>query len=206
MRYLALVQFGKAKATLGALLLMGGISLFIPLQPVLVEKIYLALSEGRNYHWNSLKPDNSVGMRISFYRMAVFYFLENPLKGWGDLGWMKLMDSPEISQYTTAFTRDFAKNGFHNEVFTSAVRSGIWGLISSIALLFIPVVFAINIQSKITSYTLKFLTIFLIIFMTHMIAAGMTTEVTNLVFLSSFIGLSLSIFIGDTLMYAGKAD
>ena len=39
-----------------------------------------------------------------------------------------------------------------------------------------------------------------------MIVAGMTTEVTNLVFLASFIGLSLSIFIGDALMYAEKVD
>ena len=206
MRYFALAQYGKAKAISGALLLMGGILLFIPLQPVLVEKIHLALSEVSNYHWNTLNPDNSVGMRISFYRMAVFYFLENPLKGWGDLGWMKLIDSPKISQYATAFAKDYAKNGFHNEVFTSAVRSGIWGLISSVALLFIPVVFAINIQSKSTSYTLKFLTLFLLIFMTHMIVAGMTTEVTNLVFLASFIGLSLSIFFGETLMYGEKAD
>ena len=205
-RYFALQQYGKAKAILGSLLLIGGILLFIPLQPVLVEKIYLALSEVRNYHWNTLNPDNSVGMRISFYRMAVFYFLENPLKGWGDLGWMKLIDSPEISQYATAFTKDYAKNGFHNEVFTSAVRSGIWGLISSVALLFIPVVFAINTQSKSTSYTLKFLTLFLLIFMTHMIVAGMTTEVTNLVFLASFFGLTLSIVIGDTLIYAEKSN
>ena len=174
---------------------------FIPFQPVFVEKIYLALSEISNYHWNSLNPDNSVGMRISFYRMAVFYFLENPLKGWGDLGWMKLMDSPGISQYATSFTRDYVKNGFHNEVFTSAVRSGIWGLISSIALLFIPVVFAINIHSKSTHDTIKHLTLFLLFFMSHMFVAGMTTEVTNLVFLSSFLGISLAVLIGDIFVF-----
>jgi len=206
LRYFAWQHYGKKKAILGASLLFVGILLFLPLQPLLVEKIHLALSEVSNYHWNTLNPDNSVGMRISFYRMAVFYFLENPLKGWGDLGWMELINSPEISQYASKFSRDFAKNGFHNEVFTSAVRSGVWGLISSIALLFIPVVFAINIQYKSTSYTIEFLKPFLLIFMTHMIVAGMTTEVTNLVFLSSFIGLSLSIFIGETLVYAKKID
>ena len=205
-RYFARFQYGIKKAILGVLMLIGGILLFLPLQPVFVEKIYLALSEISNYHWNSLNPNNSVGMRISFYRMAFFYLFENPFKGWGDLGWMELMNSPEISQYATAFSRDFPKNGFHNEVLTSAVRSGIWGLISSIALLFIPLVFAVNIQSKSTCYTLKFLTLFLLFFMTHLIVAGMTTEVTNLVFLSSFIGLSLSIFIGDTLMYVGNND
>jgi O-antigen ligase len=205
-RYFAWQQYGKDGAILGALLLLGGIFLFMPLQPLLVEKFYLALSEISNYHWNSLNPDNSVGMRISFYRMAIYYFFENPFKGWGDLGWMELSNSPEISQYASAYTRDYAKNGFHNEVFTNAVKSGIWGLISSIALLFIPIAFAINIQSKSTSYTLKFPTLFLLIFMTHMIVAGISTEVTNLVFLASFIGLSLSIIIGDTLMYAEKAD
>jgi len=197
-------QYGKMKAILGAFLFLASLSVLIPLQPVLVEKIYMALSEISNYNWYSLNPDNSVGMRISFYRMAVFYFLENPFKGWGDLGWMKLIDSPEISQYATAFTRDYAKNGFHNEVFTSAVRSGMWGLISSIAILFVPIIFALNIQSKSTSHNLRFLKLFLLIFMTHLIVAGMTTEITNLVFLASFIGLSLSIFIGDTLIYAEK--
>ncbi len=200
-RGFALQKYGKKKAFLGALLLLGGILFFIPFQPVFVEKIYLALSEISNYHWNSLNPDNSVGMRISFYRMAVFYFLENPLKGWGDLGWMKLMDSPGISQYATSFTRDYVKNGFHNEVFTSAVRSGIWGLISSIALLFIPVVFAINIHSKSTHDTIKHLTLFLLFFMSHMFVAGMTTEVTNLVFLSSFLGISLAVLIGDIFVF-----
>ena len=206
MRYFAFQQYGKAKAILGALLLMGVILLFIPLQPLFVEKIYLVISEISNYHWNSINPDNSVGMRISFYRMAVFYFFENPFKGWGDLGWMKLMNSNEVSQYSTTFTKDYAKNGFHNEVLTSAVRSGIWGLISSIALLFIPVIFVINIQSKDTSYTLKLLKLFILIFMIHMIVAGMTTEVTNLVFLASFFGLSIATFVGDSLMYVQKVD
>ena len=199
-------QYGKANAILGALLLLGGILLFIPLQPVLLEKIYLAQSEISKYHWNSLNPDNSVGMRISFYRMAVFYFLENPINGWGDLGWMKLINSPEISQYATTFTQNYAKNGFHNEILTSTVRSGIWGLISSIALLFTPVVFAINIHSKCISYTIKFLTLFLLFFMTHMIVAGMTTEVTNLVFLASFFGISLAVVTGDIFVSGGLGN
>jgi O-antigen ligase len=198
-------KYGSQKAILGAIFLLGIILLFIPLQPVLLQKIHMAVSEIENYHWNSLNPDNSVGMRISFYRMAVFYFLESPFKGWGDLGWMELMDSPEISQYTTAFTRDYAKNGFHNEVFTSAVRSGIWGLISSLGLLFIPFIFAIKIRVKNISQTLLFITLSLLIFMSHMIIAGMTTEVTNLVFLGSFFGISLSILVGDALFLLEKS-
>jgi len=198
-------EYGKVKAILGALLLLAGILLFIPLQPFLVKKIFLILSEINNYHWNSLNSDNSVAMRISFYRMAVFYFLENPISGWGDLGWMELVNSSEISQYASTFTKDYARNGFHNEIFTNAVRSGIWGLFSSLSLLFIPVVFAIYVPTKNTNRSLQYLPVFLLFFMTHTIVAGMTTEVTNLVFLASFTGLSLSIFIGDTLIFCCKS-
>jgi hypothetical protein len=33
--------------------------------------------------------------------------------------------------------------------------------------------------------------------MTHLLVAGMTTEITNLVFLGSFIGLSLAVLFGE---------
>ena len=35
------------------------------------------------------------------------------------------------------------------------------------------------------------------IFMTHLLVAGMTTEITNLVFLGSFIGLTLAVLFGE---------
>jgi len=37
----------------------------------------------------------------------------------------------------------------------------------------------------------------LLVFTTHLFVTGMTTEVTNLVFLCSFIGLSLSTLLSD---------
>jgi hypothetical protein len=46
---------------------------------------------------------------------------------------------------------------------------------------------------------MKFLKLFLLFFMTHMIIAGMTTEVANLVFLASFLGISLAVLTGDIL-------
>jgi O-antigen ligase len=195
----ALKQYGNKNAILMMLVILITLTLFIPLQPVLVDKIKLAFSEIANYQWNSVNPDNSVGMRISFYRMAIFYFSENPLQGWGDLGWMRLMNSPNTFQYATEFTKDFAKNGFHNEVLTSAVRSGVWGLITSISLIIIPVVLAIKTRIDNVSCTANLIALFLLFFMMHMIVAGMTTEVTNLVFLSSFFGLSLSVFTGNIL-------
>jgi len=83
---------------------------------------------------------------------------------------------------------------------TSTVRSGIWGLFASISLLLVPVIFAINIRINNASCTTKLTALFLLFFMLHMFFAGMTTEITNLVFLASFFGITLSVFSGDILM------
>jgi len=197
LRYFAFKQYGIRKALLIFFLIFLSILIIISFHPNWVDKMKLIYSEIASYHWNSLNEDNSVGMRISFYRMAFFYFFENPFKGWGDLGWIKLSNTPEITQYASEFTRDFARKGFHNEIFTNAVRSGIWGLFTSIALLIIPIVFAINIRNRNVSSMTNDTSIFLVIFMTHMLLAGMTTEVTNLVYLSSFFGITLSVYSGD---------
>jgi membrane protein DedA with SNARE-associated domain len=37
--------------------------------------------------------------------------------------------------------------------------------------------------------------------MSHFLLAGMTTEVTNLVFLSSFLGITLAVVIGDIFFF-----
>ena len=38
--------------------------------------------------------------------------------------------------------------------------------------------------------------------MLHMLLAGMTTEVTNLVFLASFLGLTISVLVGESIAHS----
>jgi O-antigen ligase len=134
--------------------------------------------------------------------MAVFYFLHNPIKGWGDLGWKELMNSPEIVQYASVSARNFPVHGFHNEILTSAVRSGIWGLVSSIIFFLFPIIWAIKILKKSINVDLKLFGFFILFLMLHMLLAGMTTEVTNLVFLASFLGLTISVLIGESIAHS----
>ena len=131
--------------------------------------------------------------------MALFYFLHNPIKGWGDLGWKELMNSPDIVQYASEYARNFPEHGFHNEILTSAVRSGIWGLVSSIAFFLFPIIWAVKILQESINADLKLFGFFILFFMLHMLLAGMTTEVTNLVFLASFLGLTISVLVGESL-------
>lgn len=163
----------------------------------LLNKFSLAWIELKSYNWSAMNEDTSVGLRISFYRMGYYYFSLKPLVGWGDLGWMQMMDSPSLAVYASEFARLSPKHGFHNEIVTSAVRSGIWGLASA-SCFYLVFIFQSTRRFLSTENDLaKVISFAAMIFMTHLIVAGMTTEITNLVFLGSFIGLTLAVLFGE---------
>jgi O-antigen ligase len=61
------------------------------------------------------------------------------LGGWGDKGYFQAINSPELAAFTSQFGRWGAvMSGFHNEITTNMVRSGIWGLSASVALFLVP--------------------------------------------------------------------
>jgi O-antigen ligase len=190
-------QLGS-KVTLKVILIaIFAISTLVWKESYLLSKFSLALTEISNYNWNSMNEDTSVGMRISFYRMGYYYFSLRPIVGWGDLGWMEMMNSSSLAIYASEYTRLSPRHGFHNEIITSAIRSGMWGLAS--ALCFYLVLIFQSAQKFISGddSSLKAISFAALIFMTHLLVAGMTTEITNLVFLGSFIGLTLAVFFGE---------
>lgn len=196
--------YGRLKTLSILVLFIATAGMLVHSSPHFTSKVLAAINEISNYHWE--QTDGSVAVRISFYRMALFYFSHNPIKGWGDLGWKDLMNSPEIVQYASEYARNFPEHGFHNEILTSSVRSGIWGLLSSIAFFLFPIIWALKILQQPINIKLKFKGFFILFFMLHMLLAGMTTEVTNLVFLASFLGLTISLFIGESINHLRKPN
>ena len=198
----SLPTYGRLKTLLLVFLILITAGIFIQSSPYFTSKVLAAISEISNYHWDANSTEGSADIRISFYRMALFYFLHNPIKGWGDLGWKELMNSPEIVQYASEFARNFPEHGFHNEILTSAVRSGIWGLVGSISFFLLPFIWAVKILHKSVNADLKLFGFFILFLMLHMLLAGMTTEVTNLVFLASFLGLTISVIVGESVAHS----
>jgi O-antigen ligase len=195
----SLPNYGRLKTLCLLVLMLVTSVIIIYSSPHFTGKVLATISEISNYDWGSNQTEGSVAVRISFYRMAIFYFLNNPIKGWGDLGWIELMNSPEIVRYGSEYARSFPKHGFHNEILTSSVRSGIWGLLSSIAFFLFPIIWAVKILRQPINNKLRIYGFFILFLTLHMLLAGMTTEVTNLVFLGSFLGLTFSLFIGESI-------
>jgi O-antigen ligase len=170
----------------------------------LLNKFFLAFTEINNYKTNEMNVDTSVGLRLSFYRMGAIFFLERPFSGWGDLGWMAQINKEELSQFASQYARESPKHGFHNEIITNAVRSGVWGLIASLSLFGVVFIRAIQgLRLKGTGEN-RIVSLTLLVFISHLFIAGLTTEITNLVFLSSFIGLSLAVLLGEQIYLEEK--
>ena len=93
-------------------------------------------------------------------------------------------------------------NGFHNEIITSAVRSGVWGLVSATAFFSVPALAAASHLGRHHSDTTRAIALVSLVFITHLFMAALDTEVNNLVFLSAFNGLSLATMLGAMLFSA----
>jgi O-antigen ligase len=170
----------------------------------LLNKFFLAWKEINNYKLNEMNADTSVGLRLSFYRMGMLFFLERPFSGWGDLGWMVQINQAELMQFASQFARESPKHGFHNEIITNTVRSGIWGLIASLILFGVVFIRAIQGLRLKSTGEHRLVSLTLLVFISHLFIAGLTTEITNLVFLSSFIGLSLAVLLGEQIYLEEK--
>jgi O-antigen ligase len=176
-----------------------GSYLFLSLNVGFYKNILLAVKDITDYHWDTMNLETPVGMRLSDLRMGFFYFSQSPFAGWGDTGFKHLVNAPEISIYANQFTRDFAYlHGFHNEITTNMVRSGIWGLVSSTALFVAPFVFFVK-QLKAFDPQQKKIAVMATCYMICVILNSMTTEVLNIKFTASFFALMMAVFIGTLL-------
>ena len=99
------------------------------------------------------------------------------------------------------FASDFAiyqqpLAGFHNEILTSSVRSGIWGLIAAVGFFAGPVALSLRTLRADPSRDERLVALGLLVFSLHLLVVSLGTEVNNLVFLASFNGLTLAMGMG----------
>jgi len=190
-------KINMLKSLYGLLIFFAAFIIIICFDGQLLIKIKLGWDQLINYKINSLNEDTSIAMRISFYRMGITYFSERPFAGWGDLSWQLTMNRQEFIQFASALTRESPKHGFHNEIITSMVRSGVWGLLASLSLFIVVMYKSIQGVRMKMSESHELISICMLIFIIHLFLSGLFTEITNLTFLSSFIGITISVFLGE---------
>ena len=166
------------------------------------QRINEAQQDILNYQWNSNNPNdyNSLGARISFARMAVFLLEQRPLGGWGDGNFEGVINDPALS-FSRLETKKIAlESGFHNDITANMVRSGVWGLVATVALFLIPAIFFIhNLPSKHKNQ--RDVAFLALAFLICQFVSSLSMEIFNLRYSASFFGLMIAVFCGQILFY-----
>jgi len=170
------------------------------LSPTIHERAGLALHEMLTYNWVGIAPDTSTGMRITFLRIGAELFAHRPWAGFGDGGIQAYLSDPQLVSFASQYTREFAlRSGFHNELMTNAVRSGIWGVIATLAVFLVPfVLFCKAFRS--TSSVRSANALLGLTFVVCQLVSGLSTEVLNLKFTASFYAILIACLCGSSII------
>ena len=164
------------------------------------QRTVAAANEVINYHWDTPNVETSVGARISFARMAIFLLEKKPLSGWGDGGFETVINDPALNFSATTTKRLALNAGFHNDITANMVRSGIWGLIATLALFLVPAIFFM--RNMLSCHKNQSNVAFLAMtFLICQFTSSLSMEIFNLRYSASFYGLMIAAFSGQILFY-----
>lgn len=163
------------------------------------SRIKTTIEEIINYSWYGIAPETSVSFRITFYRIAWDLFSQNPWFGFGDIK----LNSPELPVEITSYASNEAiyialASGFHNEIITNAIRSGIFGMIASTILFIGPFFILIN-QIKSNSIINKANAFIGLVFIMCIFVSSITTEVFDLKYTASLYSILIALLCGSAI-------
>jgi O-antigen ligase len=166
--------------------------------PTVQLRAHQAWNEVATYPWTGVAPVTSVGLRVTFLRIAADTFVQHPWTGIGDTHRLPVALLPTFS-YASADAVEGAFHAFfHNQLVTNAVRWGVGGFLATFALLFVPLALCarqLRRAGRITrenaalgfAYTLC------------IVVSSMSTEVVDLKFLASLYAVMVALLCGSAL-------
>jgi O-antigen ligase len=84
--------------------------------------------------------DTSIGIRLQLWKAALYLFRENPIFGVGLDGYASMMSTLTQSGFITSKAADFGRGEVHNEILANMAKLGIVGLLSILAVYFVPLI------------------------------------------------------------------
>jgi O-antigen ligase len=199
--YLSFVRFHKKHPTYPWILMALGaiaIAAIYKLSPDVHHRVNSGIQEIVTY-FKANNFDTSLGLRISMIRVASNLIIENPLSGLKD-GIMPALNTIDSIKpfYTDLLQFMITKTGTHTEILAQGVRSGIWGLISSTALFFVPGwIFLTRISHQ--SARIRTAAIIGFTLVLGLFIASLTIQVFNLKYTSSFYALMIAALAAQAL-------
>ncbi|HEY0823477.1 MAG TPA: O-antigen ligase family protein [Ramlibacter sp.] len=173
------------------------------LVPVIADRVDITVREILSYPWQGVAPETSVGLRITYLRMAADLFAQHPWAGVGDTARMApatVADFPYASPFAV---QSAFESAFHNQVVSSAVRSGAGGLVSAALLLLVPLAICLRAVRQPENRGNADAAMG-VAFFTTLVVSSLSTEVVDLKFMASFYATMTALFCGVLLNRHGQ--
>lgn len=170
---------------------------FLILISIFSDRVWMMIAEFLGYSWSGIAPDSSIGMRITFLRIAVDLFSGSPFAGYGDTAMQTIAVPASVYAYASPEALRMAFfAGFHNEVVSNAIRYGFFGGLAALALLLVPLWFFVkNIYSD--NLIRKSNSLLGGVFVFVFFVASFSTEVFDLKYMASFYAIVVALLLGS---------
>lgn len=170
-----------------------------PLSATVHQRVLLGLQEVLSYSWVGIAPETSVGLRITFLRIAFDMFVSNPLAGFGDTRYELTSLPSHIYTYASPESLRVAFNaGFHNEIVTNAIRSGVSGLVSCVMLFFVPLFIFVR-QLRSVNPVQRSNALVGVVITVCIFVSSLSTEVFDLKYTASFYALMIALLCASSI-------
>ena len=138
--------------------------------------------------------DTSIGIRLQLWETALYLFRENPIFGVGPNGYAPLMSTLTQSGLITEMAAYNGRGEVHNFIFASMARLGIFGLLSALAIFFVPFVIFIK-ATKSDLATQRKAAMMGICLVLGFFIFGLSVETFNLKMVAAFYSLTLAVLL-----------
>lgn len=162
------------------------------------NRVHDAIVDLQDYKLDKVNSESSIGERISFARMAFYYFKLQPISGWGHKGFQSHVNDPELVKFASFNTRNSPGSGalFHSEVATNAVAFGLMGFAYTVLLFLVPL--ALFIRSWGLGKNPR-LCAFGIAYVLCVLVSSLSTEIFHLKFAASFHAILMACICAQVL-------
>lgn len=168
------------------------------LVPAVADRVDLVAREIADYSWHTVSEDTSIGLRITYLRIAADLFALYPWGGIGDTA----RAGPELVGLF-AYASPKALQGafgsaFHNQIVSNAVRNGIPGLVATAALLLVPLLVCARALARGAAGQRQDAAMGMA-FCTCLFVSSLSTEVVDLKFAASLYAVMAAVLCGAAL-------
>jgi O-antigen ligase len=168
------------------------------LLPVVHDRVHETWQEIVQYPWTGVAPYTSVGLRITYLRIASEMFAMHPIAGMGDTSRLPATSLPSFSYASPEAVSAAFRTAFHNQVVSNAVRMGIGGLLATLALLLVPLAVCVRQLRRVSGVARENAAIGFA-YATCIVVSSMSTEVVDLKGLASLYAVMTAVLCGAAL-------